>query len=325
MPSASAAPDAVRARSLARWAWLVVAVNLLVIVWGAFVRASGSGAGCGAHWPTCNGDIVPHAESVETAIELTHRLTSGVALVMVVVSLVWARRVFPPGHLARRAASYAMVFMVLEALVGAALVLLRLTGDDSSVARAVVIGLHLVNTFLLVGALTLTAAWAEPSPPRPALGSGVASAVLVGAALLVLVGVAGAITALGDTLFPADSLAAGMAADLSPTAHFLVRLRVVHPALALAAFVYLVVLATVLPGLRPEAALRTHARALVAALALQVAVGFLDLALLAPTWLQLLHLFTADLVWVAFVLFGVRALRAPEAASPAPAVEPAPG
>lgn len=289
----------------------MLGVNLLVIVWGAFVRASGSGAGCGAHWPTCNGDIVPHAESVATAIELTHRLTSGLALVLVAVSLVWARRLLPSGHLARRAAGWAMVFMILEAAVGAALVLLRLTGDDSSAARALVIGVHLVNTFLLVGALTLTASWATERPPAVVVRSGAGTAVLGGAALLVLVGVAGAITALGDTLFPATSLAAGMEADLSPTAHFLLRLRVVHPALALVAFVYLATLASVLPGLRSSADLRPRARLLVAALSLQVACGFLDLALLAPTWLQLVHLFTADLVWIALVLFGIRALSAP--------------
>ena len=319
----SSLPAADAARAFARWAWAVLVVSLLVIVWGAFVRASGSGAGCGAHWPTCNGDIVPHAESIETAIELTHRITSGLALVLVLVSLVWSRRLLPVGHYARRAAGYAMVFMLLEAAVGAALVLLRLTGDDSSIARAVVIGVHLVNTFLLVGALTLTAVWAVPRPPPISVRSGAGSAVLGGAGLLVLVGVAGAITALGDTLFPADSLAAGMAADLSPTAHFLVRLRIVHPALAIAAFVYLAILATLLPALRPAADLRIHGRVLVIALVSQVACGFLDLALLAPTWLQLCHLFIADLVWVALVLFGVRALAAPAEVAASPAAEPA--
>jgi heme A synthase len=294
----------------ARFSWGVLVYNLGVIAWGAFVRATGSGAGCGAHWPTCNGEIVPRAESVETMIELTHRLTSGVALLLVVGQLVWALRLFPKGHRTRGLAIATTVFMLLEAAVGAALVLLELVADDQSVARAGWIAVHLVNTFLLVASLALTP-WSVSRPERaPADRGGLRGALIAGASLLLATGVAGAITALGDTLFPAESLAAGMAADLSPTAHFLVRLRVVHPLIAVVGGLYLLLLAGFVAQTREDRTARTLAGMVAGLVVLQLLVGLVNLWLLAPVWMQLVHLLLADLLWIAFVLFADASARA---------------
>lgn len=289
-----------------RFSWGVLAYNLAVIAWGAFVRATGSGAGCGAHWPMCNGEVVPRAASVETMIELTHRATSGIALLLVVVQLVWALRLFPKGHRTRSFAIATMVFMLLEAAVGAALVLLELVADDRSAARAGWIAVHLVNTFLLVASLTLTP-WSVRHPERAAHGrGGLTAALWLGALLLFVTGIAGAITALGDTLFPAETLAAGVAADLSPTAHFLVRLRVVHPLIAAAAGVYLLGLAGFLASTRAHgaygAATRQWSIAVASLVVGQLVAGLVNLYLLAPVWMQLVHLLLADLLWIAFVL-----------------------
>jgi heme A synthase len=95
-----------------------------VILWGAFVRATGSGAGCGSHWPLCNGELVPRAPQVETVIEFIHRATSGLAFLLVLGLFVLAWRVYPKGDLVRRAAALSFLFIVTEALVGAGLVLL---------------------------------------------------------------------------------------------------------------------------------------------------------------------------------------------------------
>lgn len=289
-----------------RFSWGVLAYNLAVIAWGAFVRATGSGAGCGAHWPMCNGEVVPRAASVETMIELTHRATSGIALVLVVVQLVWALRLFPKGHRTRGLAIATMVFMLLEALVGAALVLLELVADNQSAARAGWIAVHLVNTFFLVASLALTP-WSVRHAERPPAGRGGLSAALAaGVVLLLATGVAGAITALGDTLFPAESLASGMAADLSPTAHFLVRLRVIHPLIAALGGLFLLVLSGFLATTRHTGSHGSTTRSLsiaVAALVLtQLLAGLVNLYLLAPVWMQLVHLLLADLLWIAFVL-----------------------
>src|SRR5690606_7460601 len=146
-------------------AWGTLAYNLGVIAWGAYVRATGSGAGCGSHWPLCNGEVIPRSPTAETLIEFSHRVTSGLALLLVVVMVVWARRLFPKGHPARLGAWLSLGVMVLEALLGAGLVLFGLVADDDSVARAVVMGLHLVNTLVLLGARTLAAWWASGGRP----------------------------------------------------------------------------------------------------------------------------------------------------------------
>src|SRR5215211_8697058 len=147
-------------RRFATYAWLVTALTLAVILWGAFVRASRSGDGCGAHWPLCNGSVVPDASQAKTLVEFAHRATSGVAFLLVLGLCVWAFRAFGRGHAARRAAALSGFFIVTESLIGAGLVLLRLVGGNASVARAVYLSVHLVNTFLLVAALALTAWWA---------------------------------------------------------------------------------------------------------------------------------------------------------------------
>lgn len=298
-----------------RYGWGVLAYNLAVILWGAYVRASGSGAGCGAHWPLCNGEIIPREPALATLIELTHRLTSGVALLLVVGLLVWARRLFPrggPNTAVRTAAHAAMALMLTEALIGAGLVLFEMVAENSSIARAYWLAAHLFNTFLLIGALALVPWFSGGAPaPRgnaagPAMGSerGLLVASLVG---MLLLGMTGAVTALGDTLFPAASLAEGFAADFSSTAHWLVRLRVIHPTLAV--FVAVLVLLTAGVTAARHAAARTRRLAIaVSALVLaQLVVGLVNLLLLAPIPMQLLHLLTADLLWIALVLLAFSA------------------
>jgi cytochrome c oxidase assembly protein subunit 15 len=312
---------------LARFAWLVVAWNLAVILWGAFVRATGSGAGCGQHWPLCNGVALPRDATVETLIELTHRVTSGLALLalLALVIAVWRSR--PAGHPARRAAAWSMLFMLTEAGVGAGLVLFELVADNRSMARALFMAVHLANTFLLLGAMTVTARWLEDRPGGVSIhGRGGRAALLAAlAAGVLVVGVSGAVAALGDTLFPATSLAHAFEQDLSPTSHVLLRLRIIHPTLATLVALALVVIAPRLPidGPTPERLLRPGARVALLAIA-QTILGIVNVALLAPVWLQLTHLLVADLLWISLVLLATSALagRATEPAYRVSAVGP---
>ncbi len=305
---------------LARFAWLVVAWNLVVIGWGAYVRATGSGAGCGQHWPLCNGEIVPRAPAVATIIELTHRLTSGLALLALLALVVAVWRARPPGHPARRAAGWSMVFMLIEAGVGAGLVLFQLVADNPSMARALAMAVHLANTFLLLGAMTLTARWLQDGPVGVSIAGRGARGVVIGVLALgvLVVGVSGAVAALGDTLFPATSLAHALEQDLSPASHVLLRLRMLHPSLAAIVALALMVVAPRLPV--DAGAIRIAGLApgtLVALLAaFQVAVGAVNVLLLAPVWLQLVHLLVADLLWIAVVLLAA-AVLAGRASQPA--------
>jgi len=293
----------------ARATWGLVAFLLGVVVWGAFVRASGSGAGCGAHWPVCNGEVVPRAPSTQTLIEYGHRLSSGLVGILGLAWAVWGFRAFPRGHRVRAGVVLGLLFLALEAMIGRALVLKGLVATDDSGARAVVMGLHLVNTFLLLGVVALTGAWAAGTR-RPTLRQQRGLGVLLGAALIgvVALGVTGAIAALGDTLFPARSLAEGFRQDTAAGAHLLLRLRVLHPLLAVAVGTLLLATAAVSAMLRPERPVRRAAVALASLVVLQLVVGMVNLALLAPVWMQLTHLFLADAVWLATVLLGASVL-----------------
>jgi len=290
------------AGSLARWAWAVLAYNLLVILWGAWVRVSGSGAGCGAHWPLCDGEVIPRAPSAEKLIEFTHRATSGLALVAVVALAVAVFRARPAGDSARRAAAWTVVFMLLEAAVGAGLVLFELVADNASMARALFMAVHLANTFLLLAALARTCERLGPLPVAPPLPRPTRRLGRVALGLLVVAGASGAVAALGDTLFPARTLGEALAADLSPTSHLLIRLRLGHPLLATAAAAATLLLAVGVLRAAPGERRGAWARGAAALVLLQVVVGLVNVALLAPAALQLLHLLLADLVWIAVVL-----------------------
>src|SRR5262249_29715285 len=217
----------------AKYAWFVLAFNLLVIVWGGYVRASSSGAGCGSHWPLCNGEVIPSSPTIKTVVEFSHRLSSGLALLLVVISLIWAFRANAHKHQLRYISAIAMFFMLMEAAIGAGLVLFELVAENKSIARALWMSAHLINTFLLIGMLTLTAWVATIGERFKMRGQGSINWLFCAAIVATLIlGVSGAVTALGGTLFPVTSLADGLKQDLSPTAHILIRLRFFHPLIA---------------------------------------------------------------------------------------------
>jgi cytochrome c oxidase assembly protein subunit 15 len=299
--------------ALTKFSWIVLAYTVGVILWGAFVRASRSGAGCGAHWPLCNGVVIPRDPSLETIIEFSHRLTSGLALILVVVLLVWVWRACAPGHPARRGAAWSVFFMLTEAAVGAGLVLFEYVAENESMARAQWMAAHLVNTFVLLAWQTLTAWWLSGGAEVSARGRrGTVTALTVGAAALLLVGASGAVAALGDTLFPERTLTEALAADLSPTSHLTIRLRFLHPTFAVLTAVGLLFGAPRMARSRGATA-RVLARWVASLAALQLVLGAANVVLLAPVWMQLLHLLVADLIWILFVLLGAAVLARIEA------------
>lgn len=311
-------------RRFAFYAWCVLAYNLLVILWGAVVRATGSGAGCGEHWPLCQGVVIPHAAQIATLIEFAHRISSGVAVILVVALVVFAFRQFTSGHPARRYAAAALIFTFTEGLIGAALVLFGQVGNNASMTRALILSLHLVNTFLLIASLALTARSAsvanraaQPLQDLPDAGARLTgnSARLYfwyGAGLLGTLALAltGTIAALGDTLFHATSLTQGFQLDFSASANPLLRLRIIHPVIAVAVGGYLIFLGVRAIGSPVSVAARRLAYGLVALVTVQFLLGLLNLALLAPLGMQLLHLLTADLLWLTLVLLSAEMLGA---------------
>ena len=300
--------------TIARYAWAVLAYNVAVILWGAYVRATGSGAGCGAHWPLCNGEVLPRAAGVATLIEFSHRATSGLALLAVAALVVGTFRTCRAGHPARAGAVMSGVLILSEAAVGAGLVLFQLVADNATMARAMFMVAHLMNTFLLLAALTLTAWWLTVGVPL-AVNRRARAHLAAGCAALLVAGASGAVAALGDTLFPAQSLTASLRDDLSFTSHLLIRLRIFHPVLAVVAAAVVGICATRLGRSGP--APNPRGVRIVIGIALgQIALGFFNVIMLAPVWLQLAHLLVADAFWIAFVLLGATALT-DRAAAPA--------
>lgn len=295
--------------AFSRATWALLAFTLVVVAWGGLVRASHSGDGCGANWPTCNGELFPKNPALKTRIEFTHRVLSASSVALTLGWGVWAFVRFPRRSWPRRGAAAALSLILLEALIGAAIVLLRLVGADSSVTRVVWMGLHLVSTFFLLAALLLTALWASgTAPPRPRGQGPVGTLVWASLGALLVLGVSGVIAALGDTLFPAHTLREGFAQDVSPGAHFLLRLRGFHPILAAFGASLLLATAAVASTLRPAAPVRRAARLVALLVATQLLVGLVNLALLAPVPLQLLHLVLADGVWLSVVALAACAL-----------------
>ncbi|MBN1452798.1 MAG: COX15/CtaA family protein [Anaerolineales bacterium] len=296
----------------AAFTWGVLGWIMIVILWGAYVRATGSGAGCGQHWPLCNGQVIPQAPDVKMTIEFTHRLLSGGALLLIGTMVIWGFRITNREQPVRKGLIAAGILIITEALLGAGLVLFELVEENSSVARAFTVALHLANTFLLVGSLALSAYWASGGSAIQIKGQG-AKVWLLGAGLLgmLLIGMSGAVTALGDTLFPVRSLAEGIVADMDPNAHFLVRLRVYHPIIAVFIAGYSLYLVRILYN-QNQGLARKLLVSLVVIGFVQLSAGLTNLLLLAPISMQLVHLFTADLVWITYILTTAAILAKPQ-------------
>lgn len=301
-----------------RLAWLALALNVLVVIGGAIVKSTGSGAGCGEHWPICNGQVIPRPQQVETVIEFTHRATSGLALLVVAAMVFLARRVTPPGSRVRRAAYWSLGFLIFESLLGALLVLGGWTAMDVSWWRVVLQPVHFINTMILLAFLLLNAWWAtydEPSEWRNH-SNGFWWRFVAVAVLLMLVNGTGSIISLGDLLIRE------LGENSSGLVQLLYRLRPGHPAIAIVAGA-LVIWLTFDRSLSPSAMSRRWAWVCAAFVGAQWAVGLLNVVMNVPLWTQLLHLILADGAWLSLVMWFATALAQPLAArgqAPLPSV-----
>jgi len=294
-------PRAREISHVARFAWAALYWNVAVVLWGAYVRATGSGAGCGNRWPLCDGDVVGASANGQAVVEFTHRTSSAISLLMVIGLVVWCWRVTKKGDWARYSAVLAAVFLANEALLGAALVLLKHVGNDQSAGRILFLCLHFGNTLLLLATLSLTAAWLS-NGSRFTLISKWREVGSIGLGLLatMVTGITGAVAALVDTLFPATSLQSSLAQDFSPGMPTLLRVRLLHPAVSTLAALY--VLWVIWRSSTGRNRIPRSAIALVGLLFVQVAIGMTNVLFLAPVFLQIAHLFVADALWISLVL-----------------------
>jgi len=287
---------------LAHFAWFIVAYNVAVIVWGAYVRTTGSGAGCGNHWPLCNGEFLPTTPQTQTVIEFTHRVTSGLSLVFVAILLIWCWRRTRKGDSPRYSAVAAAVLLFNEALLGALLVLVdRVGGLDRSATHALFLCLHFGNTLLLLAALPLTAKWISSGGRRfsAVRTSYLTVATILGLVSVMVIGMTGLLASLGDTIFPADSLRHAFSQDFSSSSHILLRLRVLHPIAVVFGSIYVLWLVHTFWRKQERFA---WGPLLTIALTGQIAVGAMNVMLSAPVWLQMTHLLVAEIFWILLVM-----------------------
>lgn len=283
-------------------AWSTLAFNVLVILGGTIVRATGSGDGCGDTWPKCGDQFIPPNATVEALIEFSHRVSSflaGLGVALVVVLALWF---FEKGAITRKAAVVSGVILVIEALLGAALVLFGWVDADISAGRLIVVPLHLINTFLLLGALSVTAWWGSGFPPPSGDVDRLTRRWLIlGGFVILLLGATGALNALADTVFPSETVVGDLSEKFGATAPLMSKLRILHPAVAIAGGLVLGWIAT---SLSQHAGTRSKrlAGAVVIIIFGQFFIGIANIFLLTPLSMQVIHLMVADALLIAYVL-----------------------
>jgi cytochrome c oxidase assembly protein subunit 15 len=282
-----------RAPGLPLYAAVVLGVMVFIVLEGAVVRATGSGAGCGNHWPLCNGEVIPVHPRVATIIEFVHRQLTTVCTLLVIGMVTWIFKAYPRGSRVRKAAVWSAFLLVTEGALGAILVKGGYVEHNSSNMRVFMQCVHFTNTMLLLAALTVCWWWLRPRSGPSATTSSTRSIAWIALASTVVVGATGSVAALADTLFPSPSLRSGLLQDFAANSPLLIRMRWLHPAAAVVGLLCAILLANKLRG--------PLARTLLLLIATQFILGVTDVLLLAPTWMQVLHLLGADLYWIALV------------------------
>ena len=268
-------------------------ISIASIIAGAIVRATGSGDGCGASWPTCNGKIVPELKTSSELIEFSHRSISGILLIITLIIFLKSFNNSVP-VLQKRVIRALTFFVLLEALIGAVIVIYEWVGLNSSTPRIIAVPLHLINTFGLFGAYTLLFHLTKNS--KKSLNNFFDKGFKIGLILFLLSGATGSIAALADVIFPSESFIMGLAEDFDSNSEILTRLRVLHPIVASFLSIYLYSEANRLQ--REYKVITKNIKLLVL---LGVFLGVLNVVSNIILPLSILHLLIADLLWVLYV------------------------
>lgn len=297
-----------RSRFLAATQFLVF-YTILVIIWGAWVRISHSGDGCGSHWPLCDGALIPTETDQKTWVEYTHRLSSGLYGIFVTILFVLSYKAFCPQSAGRKVALATFVLMMIEALLGAALVLKGLVGENATIFRLVVMTFHQINSLLLVGSTVILSLVASPEMELklPLFSWKKLFQSAPSLVTFILIPATGAWAALANTLFPSQSLSEGLLKDFQSDSPWILRLRLAHPALALLigfAFIYYFFQESE----KTEGDISKASLHVAAVLAIGLLFGILTLLFLSPVWMKLVHLTIAQVIWVFLVRYAMISL-----------------
>lgn len=290
-------PQCMKKNSFKKFALALLLYTLLVILWGAWVRISHSGDGCGDTWPLCHGQVIPEAQQGKTWVEFTHRLMSGLYGLIVIYFWWISRKIYSKGTTTRTAALATLIFMITEALLGAKLVLFQLVGTNDTPFRAFAMALHQVNSFLLMGAIAWVFA-AATEDQKLTTRTKIPKKLNLLPFIIVILGITGAWAALSNSLFPSQNLWDGFLADLSQDSHFLIRLRGLHPLLAVLGGGGLAIYFWVHSQAAETEMIRQRSLQMSLLLVFAILFGMATLILHAPTWMKVVHLALAHTIWV---------------------------
>ena len=272
-------------------------LSIASILAGAFVRATGSGDGCGATWPTCKGKIIPALSDTSELIEFSHRSVSGVLLVVTLIIFTKTRK-FQKDSLVRIVTNYLTFFVIFEALIGAVIVIFEWVGLNSSLPRIIAVPIHLVNTFGLLGSYAILYKILQDDLQN--IKNMFNKNFLLISSLFLLSGATGSITALADVLFPSASFVEGFLADFDRTSEVLTRLRILHPIISSILSIVLYVYAT---GIRKK--YNVSVKPLQILILIAVFLGVINVLSNIVLPLSILHLAIADFLWISYIYVSI--------------------
>ena len=272
-------------------------LSIASILAGAFVRATGSGDGCGATWPTCKGKIIPSLSDTSELIEFSHRSVSGVLLVVTLIIFAKTRK-FQKDSLVRTVTNYLTFFVIFEALIGAVIVIFEWVGLNSSLPRIIAVPIHLVNTFGLLGSYAILYKILQDDLQN--IKNMFNKNFLLISSLFLLSGATGSITALADVLFPSASFVEGFLADFDRTSEVLTRLRILHPIISSTLSIVLYVYAT---GIRKK--YNVSVKPLQILILIAVFLGVINVLSNIVLPLSILHLAIADFLWISYIYVSI--------------------
>ena len=272
-------------------------LSIASILAGAFVRATGSGDGCGATWPTCKGKIIPALSDTSELIEFSHRSVSGVLLVVTLIIFAKTRK-FQKDSLVRTVTNYLTFFVIFEALIGAVIVIFEWVGLNSSLPRIIAVPIHLVNTFGLLGSYAILYKILQDDLQN--IKNMFNKNFLLISSLFLLSGATGSITALADVLFPSASFVEGFLADFDRTSEVLTRLRILHPIISSTLSIVLYVYAT---GIRKK--YNVSVKPLQILILIAVFLGVINVLSNIVLPLSILHLAIADFLWISYIYVSI--------------------
>jgi len=272
---------------------LGIVLSILSILAGAFVRATGSGDGCGSTWPTCKGKIIPQLSDTSEIIEFSHRSISGILLVVTLIIFTKSRNM-SKGSITRTTVNFLTFFVVFEAAIGAVIVLYEWVGLNSSLPRIVAVPIHLVNTFgLLACYAILYKVLLNNFKNIKQLWD---RRFVFVAFLFLLSGATGSITALADVLFPSASFYEGLMEDFDRTSELLTRLRILHPIVATGLSAALII-----ESRNIQKDYKIDVKFLQLLVIVAVTLGVLNVLSNIVLLLSIFHLAIADLLWITYI------------------------